>query len=264
MKRLTIPAMVIALVTTTMVLSNCDSEDSATYDATVAWTINKFQVCTFTLPPKLGGSLDFDTIEITVYKNEKDIENGKDPVMEGLETDCSKLDYTIKNIDRGNYFVVLKAMATYDGMTLPYFIGSSELVVPSEEPTEVELTMNSASLTVGWDFDRGFCDGNGVEEIQATLEGESKTKTSGKIPCTDETYTFEDLTWGDYSLEVEGFNAKGEVTHRGSYIAEASEDTGEADAGGDDAGTDDPNLLDIRPGTGDDPKDITYVILQEV
>ena len=267
MKHLMILAMAIASVTTAVLLPSCDSEDSASYEATVAWEIGGLPTCTSSeLSEELGGGvLEFDTIQITVWKDKKDIENeSKKPVFEGLKTDCSEMEYTIQKLDRGKYYVVVEAIATHQGVTLPYYKGGEEITVPSDETTYVSLRVSTGSVTVGWGFDRGVCGTNHVEEVEVIFKNESGGRdpgSSGKIPC-DEEYRFDDLAWGFYSLEVKGYDADGKMTHRGSYVAIMGPDTGEGDAGTD-AGAEDANLLEVRPG--DDIKsDVAYVVLQKI
>lgn len=267
MKRLMILAMLIASVTTAVMILSCDSEDAATYEATVVWNIGNVPTCTSsTLSDDLGGGvLEFDTIQITVWKNEKDIENeDKEPVLKDLTTDCSNMEYTIQKLNRGKYYVVVEAIATYQGMTLPYFKGGEEITVPSDEITDVSLSLTTGSVTVGWGFDRGVCGTNGVEEVEVIFKAERAGRDpgpSGKVPCDDE-YRFDGLSWGFYSLEVKGYDADGKLTYEGSYVAEDTGDTGEGDAGTD-AGAEDANLLEVRPG--DDIKsDVAYVVLHKI
>ncbi len=254
MKRLSILMVAAVIVTVSALLFSCDSEEKKTYEVTVTWEIGGIPSCESSpLPADFGGEpLNFDEIAVTVYDDEKDIAKGKAPIMEGLKTDCSDMEYTIEDIDRGSYFVVIEAIATHDGETLPYFKGRTEIDVPNDEPTAVSLSKNTGSINVGWSFENlRMCGSNDVEEVKIILKSEGDTMESDPIPCDDGDYTFEGLDWDFYELQVEGMDSGGDVIFKGTYMAEPSEDTGEGpDAGDeDDAGTDEENLLEIRWGS---------------
>ena len=103
----------------------CDSENAATYEATVTWNISDMAVCRQALPddyinPGEGSELIFENVEIKVYDDEGDSET----VQEGVAK-CDAYTYTLFGLERGEYFVTVGAIATYDGATLPYFQGDS-------------------------------------------------------------------------------------------------------------------------------------------
>ena len=45
-----------------------------------------------------------------------------------------------------------------------------------------------------------------------------------KIPCDDEAYKIDDLTWAEYNLIVNGLDANGDTVLTGSYETEDPED----------------------------------------
>lgn len=236
----------LAMVISTLLFS-CDSESKKTYDVDVEWRINRVQECEAIV--KDGGQLNFSEIVITVWDDEDDIAEGKDPIAVEDGIDCGDFEYTLSDMDRGKYFVVVEAIADYEGQELPYFQGSEELTVPSDDPTEVDLYLSVGKVTAVWGFEnRRMCGANDVEEVRAYLRVGSDEEDSGPIDCELGEFVFENLDWDYYELEIEGMDANGEVTHRGTYIADV-EDNPSGDAGDDDAGPEDENLLDVRPGS---------------
>jgi hypothetical protein len=233
------------------VVMSCDSEDKKTYDAEIEWQINNSTLCKALVEDEYGGgTFDFDQVTIKIWDDEKDIAAGKAPVFKREDIGCDEFNFTVEDMDRGNYYLELKAWADYDGEYLPYFKGNGELTVPSDEPTRVNLTRASGSVLVSWGFENyAMCGAVDVEEIQITLEAEGEAPIKpDRIPCDTGKYKIGDLDWNHYKLTVEGLNADEKVTHSGTYIAEESDNPDDGDAG-DDAGTEDLNLLDVRPGS---------------
>ena len=120
-------------------LLGCDDDEGRDYEATVIWQIGDTPTCSS--PPISSQNnlmVNFDQIEITVYRNEKDAQNeNAEAVQEGIKVSCATGQYEIKNLRRGSYWVVLQARATVDGQTLPYYIGGEKLTVPTEVPRSV-------------------------------------------------------------------------------------------------------------------------------
>ena len=237
-----------AAVLTTLFLAqpSCDSEDTKTYDATIQWRVNNSKVCAALAGDDHGGGqIDISEVAITVWNSEDDVETDKDPVVEETDINCTKYEATLDSLSRGKYFVVVEGKADFDGETLPYFKGSAEIIVPTEESTLINLELSTGSVQVTWGFeDRRMCNANGVVTVEAVLESDSTTRKSGSVDCNDGAFLFEDLPWEFFTLEIEAFDADGKVTYEGSYISDASE---EGDAGTD-AGSADLNLIDVRPG----------------
>jgi hypothetical protein len=260
-RQITIIGAVTAVALFALVIS-CDSEDKKTYDADIEWEINNSELCQALVENEYGGgTFDFDQVTIKIWDDEKDIAAEKDPIFEREDIGCDEFKFTVKDMDRGNYYVELKAWADYDGEYLPYFKGTAELTVPSDEPAKVNLTRASGSVLVSWGFENyKQCGAVDVEEIQIILDAEGETPIKpDRIPCSTGEYKIDDLDWIYYELTVEGLDADGEVTHRGTYIAEESDNPDDGDAG-DDAGTENLNLLDVRPGSERD----AFVLLLEV
>ncbi len=229
------------------VLLGCDSEDKTTYDVTVYWEIGGIQSCTSSaLGDEFGGvPLQFDEVKITVYENEGD----EEAVQDTTTVSCDDKEFTIYSLERGEFFIVLEAMADHQGQYLPYFKGTATVVAPAEgdESYPISMRLNTGSAEVGWGFDKGVCSstGNMVKDVMITLTGINNTVETEKIPCENAQYLFEELKWDLYTLEVVGLNESSEMTHQGIWIDESG-DTDEADAGADDTNED---RLDIRPGS---------------
>ncbi|MCP4606179.1 MAG: hypothetical protein GY847_37645 [Proteobacteria bacterium] len=255
----------VVLASSLAIVVGCDSEETTTYGITVRWEIGGIPACKSPeLEEKFGGvALEFETIKITVYDDEGD----EEPVQNTVSVLCREKEYTIYNLERGEYFVEAEAWATHDDMELPYFLGTETIVVPAadEEVYPISLRLNSGSVDVAWDFERGGCqnDWNNVENVIITLRGDNNTETSDPIPCVENQWSFEGLSWDLYTLTVEGFNEQGEPTHRGVWgnpdsdaDADSDTDVEPVDAGADaaidtDEDTDSPSgdRLDVRPGS---------------
>jgi hypothetical protein len=229
MKRFTVYVFIIILF---IPFFGCDSENPATYEATVTWNISDIQICRQALPEDYiiegeDSELVFDNVEIKVYDNEGDQET----VQEGVAK-CDAFSYTLYGLERGEYFVTVGAIATYDGVTLPYFQGDNnslpdevDFVVPTEEeePYDFTLTLGTGKVTVTWDFEQGVCGANGVSELDVTLTGAQPSHQYAvrKIPCDLEGgLVIEDVEWDVYNILVQGFNGEEQLTH----IGESAED----------------------------------------
>jgi hypothetical protein len=284
MKRLWLVLASVCAVAASAAFFACDSEDKKEYEATVAWQIAGTPTCSSPGLINQGNAvLQFDEVVVKVYEDKEDVADpAAETVVEPLRAQCAQLEYVVRKLRRGTYWVVLEAMADFDGERLPYYKGGGELTVPTDEKLTIQLTMAKGSVEVGWGFERSYCTGNAVTEVSAslTLQGSTQSITSGLIPCTDEIYLFANLDWGLYSLVVEGYDAAGAVTHRGEYEApniipeqDTATDTGVADPDGGVAEAPQPapapeapvelNVLDVRPG-----KDIlsneAYVVLMPI
>ncbi|MCP4674289.1 MAG: hypothetical protein GY854_01980 [Deltaproteobacteria bacterium] len=251
-------------------IPGCDSEDEKTYDINISWEILGFSQCVTTLPEKFGGGqMAFTKMKIYVYENEGDEETVQNP----FETPCSDKQTTIYNLERGQYFVVVEAIANHQEQVLPYFEGTATIDVPAENEDKVHpipLNQNTGSIEVGWGFDNyRQCNDSSVmvSEVKIILVGkDNKYETDPPIPCSEANYLFEDLKWDLYTLTIVGFNEEGEPTHRGTWgstdadgDSDGDADTDASDAGADsgadtdtdidtDIDTDGPTL-DIRPGS---------------
>lgn len=205
----------------------CDSENAATYEATVTWNISDMEVCRQALPddyinPGEGSELIFENVEIKVYDDEGDSET----VQEGVAK-CDAYTYTLYGLDRGEYFVTVGAIATYDGATLPYFQGDSNafeedrgLVVPrsADHVYDFTLALGTGKVTVTWDFEQGVCGANGVTELDIDLFGDQPEHRYQfqNIPCDQEGgLVIDGVEWDRYGILVQGFNDAGVLTHVG-------------------------------------------------
>jgi hypothetical protein len=174
-----------------------------------------------------GDDLVFENVEIKVHDNEGDEET----VQEGVAK-CNAFSYTLYGLERGEYFVTVGALATYDDVTLPYFQGDSnslpeesDFVVPATEdgPYDFTLTLGKGTVTVTWDFEQGVCGTNEVSEITVSLIGAQPNHQYDfqKISCDLEGgLVIEDVEWDMYSILVQGFNGAEQLTH----IGESGED----------------------------------------
>ena len=241
--------------------SGCDSESNATYEFSGVWLVaRQAEVCEMSMPAfRGGGYLEFDDIVVSVYKSDKD----ETPVA--TETvSCSAGSFTVDGLARGSYFVKVEAMAqdpssddieldtdmdasvddivTEDPVTRAYYVGTGTVTVPSgsEEEEEFELSINTGSIEVGWDFDKGACasDWNNVSTIQVELTAASSSRNdqdSGSIACdiNGQTYLFEELDWDVYNVTITGYDPDGVKTHTGALEAP----------------------LEVRPGTNISVKD---------
>ncbi len=255
---------------------SCDSGDTSVHEATVIWTISGFPSCTMSAGAAHNDIiLNIESVQISVYGSKQAYESGTaEPVLSGLSTPCTAYEYAIQDLKRGNYYVVLEGMVTFEGETWPFFIGGAPLVVPSEDSVEVALTRNSGSLEVGWGFEGGNCANNwiNVQNIIATVTPTAGAPiSSGQIPCTDSQYLFSGLDWGDYTLVVDGYDPTGLRSFHGEYVAPnqpAGTDTGIPPDAGVETGTDtgqaqDTNLIRILPGKHIAGRD-AYIVLREV
>jgi hypothetical protein len=228
MKQILTIIFAIIVVAGAFALTGCDSEDEKTYDVTIKWTIADMPICESpsldTLPeslqdPEVAGTADnklvVDNILLKVFEEPDD----PDPIRE-LTLPCigSNNTYSITSLDRGNYTVKLDGMATYDGATLPFYNGESEIVAPNESITEIALRIVGGSVKVVWEFDAGMCGANGVETVNITIFGEEygTTYTQNNVACIDGVVIKEDVDWDIYHVEMEGFDASNTLTHTGS------------------------------------------------
>ncbi len=254
MKRSTLYVFIIALF---IPFFGCDSENQDTYEATVKWNISDIEICRQALPEDYiieedGRELVFENVEIKVYDDEGD----EDPVQEGVAK-CDAFSYTLFGLERGEYYVTVGAIATYDGVTLPYFQGDnnslpddSTFVVPTvqDEPYNFTLTLGTGKVTVTWDFDQGVCGANGVSELDVSLVGDQPNHQyeNREIPCDLEGgLVIEDVEWDMYNILIRGFNEEGQLTHIGES----------------------PEKFKVRPGEHigdlDSDDERAYVTLQE-
>jgi hypothetical protein len=224
MKRFTVYVWMIFLL---VLLLGCDSENSATHEATVTWNISDMEVCRQALSEDYineedGSELVFENVEIKVYDNEWD----REIVQEGVAK-CSAFSYTLYGLERGEYYVTVGAVATYDGVTLPYFQGDSnnlpeerDFLVPAREdgPYDFTLTLGKGKVTVTWDFELGVCGANGVSEVNVALNGArpGNQHTLQNIACDLEGgLVIEEVEWDIYGILVQGFDGEGVLTHVG-------------------------------------------------
>ena len=262
MKRLSLFAVSVMAITFSAAFWACDSEDKKEYEATITWTVGGEPSCTSTRLDDHGGIfLEFAQMEIIIYEDEADATDPEATPVAKPIVPCDPKEYTVRKLKRGTYWVVVGGLADpyLDGERLPYYQGAAELVVPTDEKLAISLQMGKGTVEVGWDFPQFSCVQNGVTEVQITLQSGSVTRTppEGTIPCANEIYRFSDLTWGLYTLTVEGYGADGSLTHRGDYVApntQPVQDTDTLDLDGGvitdtDVAPESPgNELDVRPG----------------
>jgi hypothetical protein len=224
MKRFTVYLSIIFLL---IPLFGCDSENPVTYETTITWNISDMEVCRQALAEDYineeeGSELVFENVEIKVYDDEGDLA----PVQEGIAK-CTAFSYTLYGLDRGRYYVTVGAIATYDGVTLPYFQGDSnglpeeaDFAVPTKEdgPYDFTLTLGKGKVTVTWDFEQGVCGANGVSELDVSLIGAQPNHQYifQNTACDLEGgLVIEDVDWDMYTIVINGFDEAGVLTHVG-------------------------------------------------
>jgi len=150
--------------------AGCDSEDTKRYDVTVTWNVAGAEVCSAYLNEDT--TLEFDNVEINVYKTPEDTE----PIQDAAQASCSEFSYTIPRLKRGTYHVELGAYAEDDdGDYLPYYQAEGEIEAPSKEEDGYQfgLALGKGSINVRWGFeDYGWCDSNGVTNMDISLADE--------------------------------------------------------------------------------------------
>ena len=229
MRRTLLGLTAIAIVTIVVLLAACDSEDESSYNVTIFWTIAGQKICQQPLSDKYGGGmLVFDTIQIMLYKNKND----EQPYRTSTAR-CEDASYTIEDLDRGNYWVEVEAMAedpvttvdggatsTPSGQSHAYYVAAQEITVPSIDNKEYEfsLQMGTGSIDVSWDFAaRGQCSAewNAVTKVEVSLTGKLYNYNSGDVACEVGQYSFTDVDWDTYEVAVTGYDINGNSTHYG-------------------------------------------------
>jgi len=190
--------------------AGCDSEDTKTYDVTITWNIAGGQgaTCVGTLNgPGVSEQVTFEKVAITVYS----IADDEEPIQEIVEVNCNAYEYTIPRLRRGDYFVELGAMATFEGERLPFYQAEIDISAPAKsDKYEAVLLQGKGKVLVSWSFDNNkMCGPNGVAEVVVSLAA------SEKIPCEQGEFLVEDLYWSDYSVNVVGNDAGGNAIWTG-------------------------------------------------
>jgi hypothetical protein len=219
----------------------CGSESTKTYPFTGVWSFSGQKgVCSQPIP---GGTIEFSSIYVSVYSDESDIENDKDPI-DTVSVPCDEGSFVVEDLERGSYYVVVEAMAedpvivpegdagvsdtdNADPQTRAYFISSDTVVVPTsgDEPVEFEMKINNGSILVTWDFaEGGSCSSewNNVAKVDIELTGTKSIndQSSGKIACNTsgkQEFLFDDLDWDVYTVTITGYDSTGAETHTGSF-----------------------------------------------
>jgi len=201
-------AFVAVLALAAAVVAGCDSEDPKRYDVTVRWNVAGAETCSAYLDADT--ILEFDQVEITVFKAEGDEEPIQDPIM----IPCTDFTYTIPRLKRGNYFVELGAYAEDEDQDyLPYYQASGAIKAPDKGDGgfDFPLMLGKGDILVRWGFeDYGWCDTNGVTDMDISLAEEL-------VPCIDESYPKDDVNWASYTLTITGLDADGEDVAYGEY-----------------------------------------------
>lgn len=207
MKR-NIIALAVVLAAVSAAWAGCDSEDTKRYDVKVNWTVAGAVTCSAYLDADT--TLEFDNVEVKVFK----VEGDEEPIQEAIMVPCSDFSYTIPRLKRGNYYVELGAYAEDDdGEYLPYFQAAQQVKAPAanEDGYDFGLMLGKGDILIRWGFaDYGWCDSNGVVDMDISLVDEL-------IPCADETYLKEDVDWASYTLTISGLDDSGDEVAYGEY-----------------------------------------------
>ena len=231
----------------------CDEDaDVKSHDVTVRWNISNLETCSQTLPQDLagpdGGVLEFESVRVRLYNSIDDTE-----LLRDAYESCDAFSYTVYDLEEGSYFVTLGAMATYDGVTLPYFQSNpddGEIIspAPDDEPYDFTLSLGRGTVVVSWEFGKpGLCAGNGVSTLHIVLEGRQSAHRYevSEVMCEAGQYEFIDVAWDVYRVSVEGYDESGTQVVSGSSDEDFKVRPGEVIAP---AASDDPtNILLAAP-----------------
>ncbi len=237
MKRFTVYVSIIFLL---IPMLGCDSENPVTYETTITWNISDMEICRQALAEDYineqeGSELIFENVEIKVYDDEGDLE----PVQKGIAK-CNAFSYTLYGLERGQYYVTVGAIASYDGVTRPYFQGDSnglpdemDFEVPTKEdgPYDFTLILGKGKVTVTWHFEQGVCGMNEVSTLDVSLIGDQPNHQHifQNIACDLEGgLVIEEVDWDMYRIVIDGFDEEGVLTRVG--------------------GTDEDEDFKVRPG----------------
>ena len=235
-----------------LVAIGCDSENKKTYEFNGYWTFAGVEnMCKWSLPQQLGGDeLEFETIEVKMYKDEAALE--ADDVYQETRVPCSDGSFTLEDVERGTYQVVVSALAADPDVEIAidagvdesvdfddegpdvraYFDSTEEVVIPSkDDKVEFKMEFGTGSIAVSWGFESGQCasEWNQVETVKVEVKGaaDEKTYDSGELPCNTTNWKVDDLSWDIYTVNIVGYDKDGKKTHEGSF----------------------DNPVEIRPGT---------------
>jgi hypothetical protein len=230
MMRLRTMMVAFAVMASVFSTPGCDSEDEVSYDVDVEWTIGGMPSCESTtlnyiqdylLDPSLDPAdqrFIFDEMEIKVYESEEDAEKDAEPIREETVA-CDNFSYEISGLDRGEYYVTVGAMANYDGVTLPYFQSSGKVTAPpaDDKTYEFQLSLGKGTVNVTWGFAKGVCGGNGVKTVNISLTNrEGDERPFNNVSCDQLSgEIIPDVEWDMYTVEIEGFDETGKMTHSG-------------------------------------------------
>ena len=78
----------------------CDTEDTKRYDVGLTWNIAGAETCVMTVA---GEDLEFEEVEISIFKNEGDPE----PIQDPATVPCTDYSYEVNRLKRGTYHVEL-------------------------------------------------------------------------------------------------------------------------------------------------------------
>jgi hypothetical protein len=234
--------LAILLVGTCIVMAGCEDDEVSTHDVTIGWNISNMDVCSQRLEgdylvPDAGPDLIFNDVVVQLYENQ-----GDDDSFDRATEDCNSFQTTFHNLERGDYFVTVEAMADYDGVELPYFQSDPDdgnIVVPSvgDEPYDFRLELGTGKVMIEWGFEKGVCSANDVSKLHITLQGGKShhSHVNENVLCDSAEWLVEGVEWDTYSIEIEGYAADGTRTLSGSttddfkvrpgeYIGESNSD----------------------------------------
>lgn len=245
MKRILVTALSMLFA----ILMGCDSEDTSTHAFTGTWTFSSGKaLCSQIINAGANGEarVQIDTIKASVFEDDTQAK-----LIKTVTVPCSDSTFTVDELGRGSYFVLVEAMALdptvtptedtdngndagideYAGdsdapITRAYFVSNDTVVVPTtaDETIEFPMSINNGTIEVTWAFEGGGNCGSdwiNVAKVSIELKGTSSlnNQSSGQLDCdvAGQKYLFEDLDWDIYTITVTGLDEAGAETFMGTF-----------------------------------------------
>lgn len=216
-----IKMMLAALLATAAMAGGCDSEDEKTYDLTVGWNINGFEICSSNLPETQFAQSEvvFTTVQVNVYEDETKAQSVQAPIS----VPCAQFATQITRLPRGKYYVTLDAYADYDGDVIPFFQGEKEVSIPKDgDSITIPLVAGTGEILVYWQFSGGKTCGvdmaGEVTDVAIFVNGQ-QTKTT----CGSGQVLLPDIAMGtSYTVSAQALDASGNVLYTAQYLPSVS------------------------------------------
>lgn len=194
------------LVLASLSIVACNTESTQTYDLNIEWTIGGSKDCNASFNKE---DVALVGIEIALYESEADAQSGTGPI-EKSNAMCASNTHQVSRLQRGKYWVTVQAIGRIDGRDLPLYEGVQKVSVPVVDDKTVRFTLIQATgeILMEWNFPRlcGFATANEVASVEISSSFDSIT-----VPCTDGSYTFEDVIAGEYEITMTALDIKGNI-----------------------------------------------------